>query len=524
MYTYENHRPWRLAVLKSLPLILFFSLFSSAYGQVIPFINPSLEGPTGVSILPTPWYAMSGSPDTEIESLLNPYPIPASDGNNYVRLVWTWRDGAEEMACELGQQLDSGKTYTVSFDLAMQTFYSIPVFGALRIYGNKNEFEKGEVLWESGVFYHKTWKRYTVILKPLKNYKFLTFGPYNAGVVDRSSLAMTFIDNFSPVTETILFDVDVKNACPGQNNGTATVTIREPVGTYSYHWLPGGETSSSIKNMSAGTYTVNVTGATGVKTQQLVEITETYVKVATSIKDQHCNGVSDASLDVTASGGLEPYRYSLNADPVGQEDHIFRNISPGTYKVSVTDANGCAASQDVFVKELPALRLTDLSTKPASCNSATNGQIILTPAGGTPPFTYSLSPDRSQSDNIFRRLDAGIYHYRISDKNNCTLEGNAEVKREWRECAVFIPTAFSPNNDGKNELFRAKVQDDISEYRMAVYGRWGQLIFESNNPDHGWDGKLQGTDLPAGSYTWVITYKDRKQQHMQQQGSVLLVR
>ncbi|HEY1201639.1 MAG TPA: gliding motility-associated C-terminal domain-containing protein, partial [Niastella sp.] len=270
--------------------------------------------------------------------------------------------------------------------------------------------------------------------------------------------------------------------------------------------------------------TVTVTSATGVKTQQLVLITESYVNVTTSIKDQHCNGVSDASLDVTASGGLEPYRYSLNADPVGQEDHIFRNISPGNYKVSATDANGCTASQDVSVKELPALQLKDISTKPASCNSATNGQIILTPGGGTPPFTYSLSPDRTQSDSIFRRLDAGIYHYRISDKNNCTLEGNAEVKREWRECAVFIPTAFSPNNDGKNELFRAKVQDDISEYRIAVYGRWGQLIFESNNPDQGWDGKLQGTDMPAGSYMWVITYKDRKQQHMQQQGSVLLVR
>ncbi len=137
-------RHWRLAVPKPLLLILFFFLLSNVYAQqVIPFINPSLEGPAEYSIVPSPWYPTHGTPDTEIESLLNPYPIPASHGNNYVRMVWTWRGGgAEEMACELGQQLDSGKTYAVSFDLAMQTIYSVPVFGSFRIYGNKNGYEK----------------------------------------------------------------------------------------------------------------------------------------------------------------------------------------------------------------------------------------------------------------------------------------------------------------------------------------------------------------------------------------------
>ncbi len=69
-----------------------------------------------------------------------------------------------------------------------------------------------------------------------------------------------------------------------------------------HYWLPTGETTSSVKNMSAGSYSVTVTSAAGVTTEQLVVITETYVKVATSVKDQRCNGDSNASLDVTASG------------------------------------------------------------------------------------------------------------------------------------------------------------------------------------------------------------------------------
>jgi len=524
MYTYENRRPWRLAVLKSLPSILFFFFFSSAYGQqVIPLINPSLEGPTGASILPAPWYAMDGTPDTEINNF-NVFPIPASNGNNYVRMVCD-EIVREEMACELVQQLDSGRTYEVSFDLAMENSIRYPVvWASFQIHGNRSKNEKGEVLWQSGAFNHKAWKRYTAVFKPLKNYQSITFSPYYITSSLPYSVVVTYVDNFSPITETFMWNVDVKNACPGQNNGAATVNFPDPGGAYSYYWTPTGATTKNIKNLPAGTYTVTVTSAAGLSVQKEIVITTTDMKASTLVTNQTCNGVSDASLDVTASGGTTPYRYFINGDANGQEDHVFRNISPGNYEIAVTDVQGCTISENVFVKEVPPLQIENIETKPTSCNSTTDGQIILSPAGGTPPFTYRLSPDRTQSDSIFRRLDAGIYKYLITDKNNCTLEGNAEVKREWRECAVFIPTAFSPNNDGKNELFRAKVQDDISEFRMAVYGRWGQLIFESNNPDKGWDGKLQGTDMPAGSYMWVITYKDRKQQHMQQQGSVLLVR
>jgi gliding motility-associated-like protein len=121
-------------------------------------------------------------------------------------------------------------------------------------------------------------------------------------------------------------------------------------------------------------------------------------------------------------------------------------------------------------------------------------------------------------------LDAGQYHYRITDSHDCSLEGDVTITKEWRECAVFVPNAFSPNKDGVNDLFRAKVNDDVSGFRMAIYGRWGQLIFETFDSDRGWDGKQRGVDQPTGSYLYVITFTDGKAQSRREQGTFLLIR
>jgi gliding motility-associated-like protein len=58
---------------------------------------------------------------------------------------------------------------------------------------------------------------------------------------------------------------------------------------------------------------------------------------------------------------------------------------------------------------------------------------------------------------------------------------------------------------------------------MAVYGRWGELIYETHQPEGGWNGTFKGKKLPAGSYIWSVTYTDKTNQAMKQQGSVMLI-
>ncbi|SHN11320.1 gliding motility-associated C-terminal domain-containing protein [Chitinophaga sp. CF418] len=87
-----------------------------------------------------------------------------------------------------------------------------------------------------------------------------------------------------------------------------------------------------------------------------------------------------------------------------------------------------------------------------------------------------------------------------------------------------MPNAFSPDGDGVNDIFRVRVFDKVSDFRMSVYNRWGQLIYVNTNVNDGWRGDLKGQPLPSGTYLWTITYLDNMHQAIQQQGSVILIK
>jgi gliding motility-associated-like protein len=70
----------------------------------------------------------------------------------------------------------------------------------------------------------------------------------------------------------------------------------------------------------------------------------------------------------------------------------------------------------------------------------------------------------------------------------------------------MAPDAFTPDGDGKNDLFVPSYDCSISNYIIRIYNRWGQLVFESNNPNAGWDGTFEGRDQPIGTYVYYIEY------------------
>ena len=86
-----------------------------------------------------------------------------------------------------------------------------------------------------------------------------------------------------------------------------------------------------------------------------------------------------------------------------------------------------------------------------------------------------------------------------------------------------VPTAFSPNGDGKNDVFKVSnlTFQRIMEFR--VFNRWGQEIFNSNT-NAGWDGKLNGTPLPVGVFVWVCHYQFPNEMKQHQTGTVTLIR
>jgi gliding motility-associated-like protein len=87
-----------------------------------------------------------------------------------------------------------------------------------------------------------------------------------------------------------------------------------------------------------------------------------------------------------------------------------------------------------------------------------------------------------------------------------------------------MPTAFTPNGDNRNDIFRIKYPDIIKALYMAVYNRLGQKIFETADPYKGWDGTINGTPQPMGTYIWKINYTDIKNNKESLSGYILMIR
>jgi gliding motility-associated-like protein len=89
---------------------------------------------------------------------------------------------------------------------------------------------------------------------------------------------------------------------------------------------------------------------------------------------------------------------------------------------------------------------------------------------------------------------------------------------------LTIPNAFTPNNDGVNDLFKIKVEGYFLLKYVRIYNRWGQLIYEFRDINLGWNGRKNAADLPVGTYYWVLEGIDVKNMPINRSGSVTLLR
>jgi gliding motility-associated-like protein len=89
---------------------------------------------------------------------------------------------------------------------------------------------------------------------------------------------------------------------------------------------------------------------------------------------------------------------------------------------------------------------------------------------------------------------------------------------------IFIPTAFTPNNDGLNDVFKAVVFGKVVSFKLQVYSREGQLIFQTTDPLKGWDGFYKNGSYATTAFVWQCSYQIENRQPEYQKGTVILIR
>ena len=87
-----------------------------------------------------------------------------------------------------------------------------------------------------------------------------------------------------------------------------------------------------------------------------------------------------------------------------------------------------------------------------------------------------------------------------------------------------MPSAFTPNKDGLNDVFGPTSYGFMKKFEFKIYNRWGQLVYVSSDPAKRWNGTLKGNELPAGVYVWMIKYTDANNQEYSEEGTIMLIR
>ncbi len=204
--------------------------------------------------------------------------------------------------------------------------------------------------------------------------------------------------------------------------------------------------------------------------------------------------------------GTPPLTYAIGQSGVFQPDRIFVGLAEGNYNFSVRDANGCLATRSAQVQRLPQLLITRVETQLAACGNA-NGSLQIQTAGGTPPVLYAIHPDSLPvTGNLFTGLRGGEYNIQVSDNAGCVATQTVQVPNA--PCVFYLPNAFSPNDDGINDVLQ--IMSDavltsavVLEYK--VFDRWGGLVYEANDfpfssNDRWWNGQIKGKPASAGTY------------------------
>ncbi len=210
-------------------------------------------------------------------------------------------------------------------------------------------------------------------------------------------------------------DANSNISCFGGTDGAIDLTIAGGALPYTYLWNTGA-TTEDISGLPIGTYTCTITDANGCIFNYSTTLTEPAVlSVSSTPTNVDCFGGNNGSIDVTVTGGTTPFDYLWDT---GATTEDLTDLTAGNYNLTVTDANGCTGTITVTITEPTVLALTATSTN-LTCNLSADGEIDITPTGGTLPYAYLWSTGQTTED--LTGLMAGNYDVTVTDANGCEI-------------------------------------------------------------------------------------------------------
>jgi gliding motility-associated-like protein len=375
-----------------------------------------------------------------------------------------------------------------------------------------------------------------------------TFTGLGAGDYDIVVRDASPCDKHSQVTLTDLpgpiiddSNIIITNADCGSSNGSITgITVSEGTPPLTYTWQDASGTSIGtnidLNNIPAGNYTFIVTDANGCADTSTYSVNniggQTIDDSNIIITDANC-GHSDGSITgITVSGGTPPYTYvwkDANNTTVGTNLDL-TNVPAGSYTLTVTDSNTCIAmSGPHTINDIPGQTIDDnnISITIASCNESDGSITGITVSGGTPPYSYSWQDaggTAAGTDINLNNVPAGTYILTVLDANACVASsGPYTISQDCKiDCLMDVPTGFSPNGDGRNDILYVK-SFGIKEMEIMLFNREGEMVFQTSDMSEGWDGTYKGIIQETAVYIYYLTGTCLNGEKIEKKGNITLL-
>ena len=331
----------------------------------------------------------------------------------------------------------------------------------------------------------------------------LVSGSYTVKVRDANLCTATYgaVPISQPTAVTISAVTSNNVTCNGGNNGSITVAASGGTGALQYS-KDNGTTwqtnNATFTGLVSGSYTVKVRDANlCTATYGAVPISQPTAVTISAVTSNNvtCNGGSDASITVTASGGTGTLQYSRDNGVSWQTNNpTFTGLASGSYTVKVRDANLCTATYGaVPISQPTAVTISAVTSNNVTCNGGSDGSITVTASGGTGTLQYSRDNGVSWQTNnpTFTGLASGSYTVKVQDANLCTATYGAVPISQ--PTAVTISAVTSNNvtcNGGSDGSITVTASGGTGTLQ---YSRDNGVSWQTNNPTF--------TGLASGSYT-----------------------
>lgn len=451
-------------------------------------------------------------------------------GEGYANLIcyhpMQGNDYKEYIQVRLACQLLAGETYNVSFYVSLSDNSRYAIDGIGLLFTDQPITQNGTNVIDPGspghiynppgvVITQKSgWKGISGQYTAAGGEEYITIGSFiPEGELTIQSLPV----NTSYYTSFYVDMVSVKPVNPVQLLGNDTILCygesillsATPLCSGSLTWDDG--TAGPVRLVTApGTYSVSAQIGCSVVTD---EITVSW------FPEPQLALPPDTILCYGDSFWLQPGDFVSYLWQDGSQGSEFLADGAGVYWVEITDAMGCPYRDTVAIEwlEAPAVELGEDLT-------LCFGDSLLLDAGSQDLYTTWIWQDSSAEPYLTVKQE-GLYSVVVSNPCGSATD---DILVGFRNCEplLTIPNAFTPNGDGRNDTFRA-LGVNISNYRMQVFNRWGELIFVSYDPSSGWDGTRNGTPCAGDMYVWSVYYEsDALEETFREtvKGTVMLIR